>query len=165
MCISPCFCSQQLCFWDYRVMCANFISLIAVYYTHFNHWMLFHCPSWWWFISALSLCFLSLSLLWHMCMLLWGECLKVALLPHDLGLALLLKVSKLVMASRQKFISCSHNSPEWVLMSVGGSPQWREFRDSTQLLPTASLTSSGLLHASEGTRKNTEEARSPSWLF
>ena len=108
---------------------------------------------------------LGMEVLWHMCMLLWGECLKVALLPHDLGLALLLKVSKLVMASRQKFISCSHNSPEWVLMSVGGSPQWREFRDSTQLLPTASLTSSGLLHASEGTRKNTEEARSPSWIF
>lgn len=53
----------------------------------------------------------------------WGEYLHVELLRHDLVLAPLLKVRKSVMAPKQKFISCSHNSSEQGLILMGTCPQ------------------------------------------
>ena len=58
-----------------------------------------------------------------MCVILWGTHPHGELPRHDVVLAPLPKARKFVMDLRQKFISCSRNNPEQVLMSAGGPPQ------------------------------------------
>lgn len=75
------------------------------------------------YLGSFLFFFSSLKLLSCTCVILRGAHLHVELPGHDLVLAPLPKARKFVMDLRQKFISCSRNDPEQVLMSAGGPPQ------------------------------------------